>query len=261
LQAGISLKGNVIHSENLKDFSKLVTGNGIANDPIEISKKFVDEIVELLRPYLNKRNGISTNDLISLFNTFPTSIQKYISAKFTEIPISSIENKIEKTTRNRNDNPRRAEEYGEGLYKSTKSDITLLKKLMGTPNVQFQMIANKLANEILQCSIDFVNSLKDPEEISIEKALELLKYANSIAVSPQVKDRIKENTNAIEELKEKELLQAVALLQSVKDAYEANKEQIMEQVRLQEMSLSYGQSTNWSKVNEIIENSLDWDKL
>ncbi len=79
LQAGISLKGNLIHSENLKDFSKLVTGNGIVNDPIEISKKFVDEVIELLMPYLNKLNGISTNDLISLFSTFPTSIQKYLS--------------------------------------------------------------------------------------------------------------------------------------------------------------------------------------
>jgi hypothetical protein len=157
LQSGISLKGILIHSDSFKDFSKLVTGNGIANDPIEISKKFVDEIVELLRPYLNKRNGISTNDLISLFNTFPTSIQKYISAKFTEIPISSIENKIEKTTRNRNDNPRRAEEYGEKLYKSTKTDITLLKKLMGASNMQFQMIANKLANEIMQCAIEYYN--------------------------------------------------------------------------------------------------------
>jgi hypothetical protein len=201
LQAGISLKGNLIHSENLKDFSKLVTGNGIANDPIEISKKFVDEVIELLKPYLNKRNGISTNDLISLFNTFPASIKKYISAKFTEIPISSIENKIEKTTRKRKDNPNDAEEYGEELYKSTKTDVTLLKKLMGSSNVQFQMIANKLANEILQCSIDFFNKHRDEnsEFDPGDDAIKITKYAKSIGATGHTKDRIIEAMSSIQE--------------------------------------------------------------
>jgi len=201
LQAGISLKGNLINSESLKDFSKLVTGNGIANDPIEISKKFVDEVIELLKPYLNKRNGISTNDLISLFNTFPASIKKYISAKFTEIPISSIENKIEKTTRKRKDNPRDAEEHGEELYKSTKSDITILKKLMGASNVQFQMIANKLANEILQCSIDFFNKHRDEnsEFDPGDDAIKITKYAKSIGATGHTKDRIIEAMTSIQE--------------------------------------------------------------
>ena len=201
LQAGISLKGNLIHSENLKDFSKLVTRNGIANDPIEISKKFVDEVIELLKPYLNKRNGISTNDLISLFNTFPASIKKYVSAKFTEIPISNIENKVEKTTRKRKVNPRDAEEYGEELYKSTKSDITLLKRLMGASNVQFQMIANKLANEILQCSIDFFNKHRDEggEFDPGDDAIKITKYAKSIGATGHTKDRIIEAMTSIQE--------------------------------------------------------------
>ena len=183
LQAGISLKGNLIHSENLTDLSKLVTGNGIANDPIEISKKFVDEVIELLKPYLNRKNGISINDLISLFDTFPQSIKKYVSSKFTEVPISNIENKIENTARKRKDNQRDADEYGEELYKSTKSDITLLKKLMGASNVQFQMIANKLANEILQCSIDFFNfhNAENNDFEPFEDALKVAKYAKSIA--------------------------------------------------------------------------------
>ena len=201
LQTGISLKGDLIHSENLKDFSKLVTGNGISNDPIDISKNFVDEIIDFLKPYLNKKNGISTNDLISLFNTFPTSIKKYISVKFTEIPISSIENKIEKTTRKRNDKPRDAEEHGEELYKSTKSDVILLKKLLGKDDVQFQMIANKLANEILQCSIDFFNIIRK-EELDFDPgddALKIAMYANLIGATGQIQNRIDESIKSIQD--------------------------------------------------------------
>ena len=200
LQAGISLKGNLINSESIKDFSKLVTGNGLTNGTIDLNKKFVDEVIELLKPYLNKRNGISTNELISLFNTFPISIRKYVSAKFTEVPISSIENKIEKTIKKRKDNPKDADEYGEELYKSTKNDITLLKKLMGNSNVQFQMIANKLANEILQCSIDFFNKHRE-ENGDFDPgndALKIIKYAKLIVSSGQTKDRISENESVIQ---------------------------------------------------------------
>jgi hypothetical protein len=228
LQAGISLKGNLIHSENLKDFSKLVTGNGIASDPIEVSKKFVDEIIELLKPYLNKRNGISTNNLISLFGTFPTSIQKYVSAKFTDIPISSIENKIEKTIRKRKDNPGDAEEYGEELYNSTKTDVTLLKKLDGNNNLQFQMIANKLAKEILQCSIDFFNELRkeDGEFDPGDAALRIAKYAKSVGATGQALDRVNEAIESIQEwVDDKEEREKIKII-------ETDIEYILEELRL-----------------------------
>jgi len=265
LQAGISLKGNLIHSENLKDFSKLVTGNGIVNDPIEISKKFVDEVIELLKPYLNKRNGISTNDLIALFDTFPVSIKKYISAKFTEIPISSIENKIEKIIRKRKDTPEDAEEHGEELYKLTKTDIALLKKLLGASNLQFQILSDKVANEILQCSIDYFNEKQENDDSNFEEylntAIKLVKLAASIAISEQVKDRVKDNKNALLGMKDRVISQAIDLLQSVKDAYETNVTNIMSQVHKQEQSLGYNQTINWTKVNQMIENSVNWNKV
>lgn len=201
LQAGISLKGNLIHSDCLKDFSKIVTGNGVSNDPLEISKKFVDELIELLKPYLNKKNGFSTNDLISFFDSFPSSTQKYISSKFTEVPISNIENNIEKTSRKRKDNPRDAEEFGEELYEKTKKDLSSLKKMMGSANMQFQMIANKLANEIMQCAIDYYNyHRKDESNIDPgDNALKIAKFAKSVGPTGQVLDRIIENTEPIQE--------------------------------------------------------------
>jgi len=270
LQAGISLKGNLIHSENLKDFSKLVTGNGIANDPIEISKKFVDEVIELLKPYLNNGIGISTNDLISLFSTFPTSIQKYVSAKFTESPISSIENKIEKVIRKRKDNPRDAEEYAEELYNTTKSDLLKLKKLMGYSNVQFQMLANKVANEILQCSVDYFNERQkndndDNFETNLEIAIELAKLADTIAIGDQVKDRVKDNINTLLEMKDREISKAIDFLQSVKDAFETNEEKIRQQVRKMEKTdpdfILGLKSINWIAVEDNIKNSINWKKV
>lgn len=270
LQTGISLKGNLIHSESLKDLSKLVTGNGVASDPVDISKKFVDEVIELLNPYLNKNYGISTNDLISLFNTFPSNIQKYISSKFTEVPISAIENKIEKTTRKRKDNPQNADKYAEELYKSSKQDITLLKNLMGSSNVQFRMLSDKVANEILQCSVDYFNDrqendIDDNFETNLNTAMKLVKLADSVAISDQVKERAKENLNTLLEMKDRAIYQAIDFLQSVKDAYKTNEAQIRQEVRRLEatdieIKLGY-KSINHAAVEENIRNSIDWNKV
>ncbi len=223
LQIGIALKGNLIHSEILKDFSKLVTGNGIANVPIEISKKFVDEVIELLKPYLNKNNGLSTNDLISLFNTYPTGIQKYISSKYTEGPISNIENKIDKTIKKRKDNARNAVEYGEELYKSTDSDINLLKKLMDGSNMQFQMLVNKLANELLECSIVFYNYWsKDSAENfdPFTDTLRIAKYARNVGPSGQAESRVIETIDALEEMRLKGAYKVIAFLNEVNKVFE-----------------------------------------
>ena len=252
LQDGISLEGSLIHSECLKDYTKLITGNDNISDPIEISKKFVDEIVELLKPYLNKRKGVSTKDLISFFDTFPTTIKKYISAKFTETPISSIESKVEKTARKRKDNWGDPREHGEELYKSTKSDITLLKKLLGSSNIQFQMLADKVANEVLQCSIDFFNERQkndsdDNFESNLDKAISLVKIAGSVAITSQVKQRVKENTDILNSMRDRALNQSIELLESIITAdYKAHNNH---------------RTLDWDKVVELIRNNISTENV
>ncbi|NPD47242.1 hypothetical protein [Lentimicrobium sp. S6] len=267
LQAGVLLKGNLIHSDYLHDFSKLVTGNGVQLDSIEMSKKFIDEVIELLKPFLNKINGISTNDLISLFNTFPLTVKKYISTKFTETPILSVENKIEKTKNNRKNLPSYADNYGQDLYKSTKVELVLIKQLLGPSSLQYQMLSDKVANEILQCSVDYFNESQEADEADIHFetdlsiAMTLTRIAKKIAISDQVKDKAVEDLNTLIEMKDRAIHQAIALLQSVKDAYSINESKIRRQVKIEEANLSYGQSINWSAVEEHIKNSINWDEV
>ena len=60
---------------------------------------------------------------------------------------------------------------------------------------------NKLANEIMQCSIDFFNTHReeDTEFDPGEEALRIAKYAKSIGATGQVKNRIIENTQPIQD--------------------------------------------------------------
>jgi hypothetical protein len=201
LRIAIKLKGHLLNSASLKDFSKLVTNNGYGHNSSEISRKFVREIFGLLKPYFNKTYGITPTDVISLFGTYPASIQKYISSMFTEVSTSNIENKIEKTVQKRKDKPKNAEVLGEDLYKSTKSDLTLLKKILGTSSVQYQLISNKLANEILECSIDFFNkNIEEDTGLDLGNyALRVAEFAKSIDPNGQTLDRV---NKAIEDIQD-----------------------------------------------------------
>ena len=221
LQKGITLKGKLINSDKIKDFSKLVTGNGHAIDASDISKKFVVEIIELLKPYIDKKNGISRNELISLFDSYPKNIQKYLSGKFTEVPISNIENRIEKTIIDRKANPTDADGFGEELYKTTKTDISLLKKLLGGDNVQFQMIANKLADEILRCSIDYFNEFEDEggEFEPGDDALRIAKYAKSVGASGHTENRIDAGICTLRKIKFQDCYRAINVLEAINNAF------------------------------------------
>jgi len=270
LERAINIKGKLINSEYLQNFSRLVSGNGTPANSTDIGKYFANEVIELLKPYIDKHNGISTNEIISLFDSFPESIHKYISAKFTEIPISSIENKIEKTTRKRKDNPRDADEHGEELYKSTKNDIVLLKRLLGSSNLQLQMLADKVANEVLQCSVDFFNEWRENDidenfESNLDVTMKLVKLADSVAMSHQVKDRAKENIDTLLEMKNRVIFEAIDFLQSVKNAFETNRAEIRRQVREMEetdIEIKLGYKTiNMEAVEENIINSIAWDKV
>src|SRR5690606_17822102 len=55
-----------------------------------------------------------------------------------------------------------------------------------------------LAKEIINCATDYFIEWRDTKDPS-EEGLKLLKYAKSIAVGSQTKDRVKENIEGIEE--------------------------------------------------------------
>jgi hypothetical protein len=128
-------------------------------------------------------------------------------------------------------------------------------------------VADKVANEILQCSIDFFNDSQEKDSSSdyTEIAMKFAKQAEKLAAGKLTKDRIKDSIETLEEMKDKELSQAIQLLQSVKEAYESNEREIRAEVRRMEetdiqIKLGY-RSINWSAVEDNIKNSINWEEV
>ncbi|MBK9736906.1 MAG: hypothetical protein IPO92_18900 [Saprospiraceae bacterium] len=89
--------------------------------------------------------------------------------------------------------------------------------------------------------------------------------AESIAVGKLTKDRIQDSIVTLEEMKDREILQVIEVLQSIKNSYEENKRKIKLQVKLIEetdIEIILGRkSINQKIVDDNIKNSLDWQKV
>jgi tetratricopeptide (TPR) repeat protein len=256
IKKGIEAKIKLIESEYFESFVHSVADETFTIDNKKQIEKLVDELLTQFK------NQYSSAETLQLFSNCSSSIQKYLSKKFTEEPIHNIENQIESTKKKRKKNKNEAYKFGLNLVTNCKDDLVLLQSLLGKTDLKYKTVADQLANEIMQCGIDYFNESQenDSSERYLEQALKLTKAAGTIAIGKLTKDRAKDSLATLLEMKDKEMSEAIDVLQSIKDAYENNASNLMRQVKAQEYSMDYGQSINWSKVNELIKNSIDWDK-
>jgi len=261
----------------------LVSGKGAFVSAVVANVKFIesDYFEKLVKDVVDETYRVSKKDIQLNFlktvcetidNKKLADLAKYIGeynfaakSDFQKIcvhkPIEQIEQKIETSKNKRKSSKANAAKAGQELFITTANNLTQLKSIVGANDLKYSTIADKVANEILQCSIDFFNDNQEKNSnVDYAKtAMNLAKQAGTIAVGNLTKDRIKDNMNSLAEMIDKELLQAIELLKSVQDAYETNKAKITAEVL--SMPLEYNQSINWSKVNYTIEKSLDWDKV
>ena len=84
------------------------------------------------------------------------------------------------------------------LMNVTKTPLQQLGDFLPYEDLQYQMIADKLGLEILQCGIDYFNDSDAPD--AAHKAMTLQSYAQKIVVGKMAKDRCKENTDILKNI-------------------------------------------------------------
>lgn len=121
--------------------------------------------------------------------------------------INKISSEVDKTKKVDHKDPMARIEAARNLVANTKEAFSQLKGILPTTDSQYQMIADKLGLEILQCGIDYF--LKTNDEDKHETTMKMLKYANSVVVGTMAKgrcaDQIKELEKVIENLPPKEI--------------------------------------------------------
>ncbi|SHH18184.1 hypothetical protein SAMN05444372_12015 [Flavobacterium micromati] len=261
IKQGITAKIKLLASDNFKDFVRTVADETFSIDKNKQIEIFIDE---LLTQFKGK---YSTAKTMQLFSNCDAITQKYLSKKFTEEPIHKIETQIEQCTKKRSKDKSNAYKFGTDLYSNTKIELTFLKSIVGNTNLQYKMLADNIAKELQQCSIDYFNESQELERSSdyLEEAMKLAKLAESVAVNEATKSKTKENISSLEEMKDKKLFEVTMFLKSVKEAYSENENEIRQEVKRMEQTdilIKMGHKTiNWDAVNDNIKNSINWQNV
>lgn len=257
IKTGIEAKLKLIESDYFEDFVHSVADQTFTINNQKQSEKLIDELLTQLK------NRYSSSETLELFSGCNETTQKYLSQKFTEEPLHNIESQIDRCKKKRKANKSSAYEFGLNLFVKTKDDLSLLKSLLGASDLKYKAVADQLANEIMQCGIDYFNESQENNSSAnyLESAQKLTKFAASVAVGSLTKDRAKDSLVTLEDMKDREVNHAIQLLQSVKDAFENAIREIDLQVESMTLTMSYNQTINWSKINKAKANCLNWSKV
>lgn len=179
---GFNNISKVIHNSNFR--TNLLETLGINN--LVVSEEEVSEmfIIELLKE-------VSAKQLLSA--TINQSDIAIISKRALEEPLSKINSAIATAKAADNKNPNAQLDAGTKLMNSTKTALKQVKDIAGANSTQYQMIADNLAKQILQCGINYYNNAPEEDIESPRKAMVLQEYALKIAVGKLTKDRCQEN--------------------------------------------------------------------
>ena len=127
-----------------------------------------------------------------------SSWKEHIGEKAVKPLVDSIQEAINIAQKTKGKGSNARLNAGETLRRNTRNAILQLKGFLSTKDLQYQMIADKLGLEILQCGIDYFNDSEEPD--AAHKAMSLQKYAKSIAVGQMAKDRCKENVDILQRI-------------------------------------------------------------
>jgi len=167
----------------------------------ELKINVVETIISNATKYLN---GESTKDqlsyklLLEAFDKYPPALKKIVDNKLTGKYFYNIEKIISTTKHLLEEGKRKQNRLGAELYKNTKSDFEFLNIILSKSNISLQLISDKLAETLMDCSVAYFNKYQNSGEDPGDDALRILKYAKEIACGDKVKSRIDEGFPIIE---------------------------------------------------------------
>lgn len=172
--------------EYVNQFVSAVIGTGGNVDVTDLPFTFLDALCEEI-------------DVQKILPHIENSIwKKHISGKAINPLIDTIQNAIAIAKKSRGKGSQARLESGEVLMKGTKATLQQLMSLLPKTDLQYQMIADKLGLEVLQCGIDYFNEADEAD--AAHKAMKLQKYAKGIVVGQMAKDRCKENVDTLQKI-------------------------------------------------------------
>jgi len=195
LEQGISLKMKFLESDFVKDFKALATDETYKTTKKELQLLFLNQV----QSEIEKSGGITSNKFLDILTKQEFSAKEDFLKGFVQKPIEQIEKKIEEAKAKRKANKANAVNVGKALYEQTSENLKQLKSILGTSNLKFSSISDKVSDEILQCGIDYFSHYKDSSTDPGSASMDLFRKAKTLAIGNIAKQRCSENTENLQE--------------------------------------------------------------
>jgi len=195
LEQGISLKLKFLESDFIKDFKALATDETYKTTKKELQLLWLNQV----QSEIEKSGGITSNKFLDILTKQKFSAKEDFLKGFVQKPIEQIEKKIEEAKAKRKANKANAVNVGKALYEQTSENLKQLKSILGTSNLKFSSISDKVSDEILQCGIDYFSHHKDSSTDPGSASMDLFRKAKTLAVGNIAKQRCSENTENLQE--------------------------------------------------------------
>ena len=187
-----NLRAAVITAEALyKQFGDIYINKVDANSTLQMTGS------ELLNQFLDSLGEeIGIQKLLRYITG--EEAKAYIRNQSIEPLINKISIEVDKAKKVDHSNPKARLEAASKLTTNTNKAFDQLKSLLPATDPKFQMIADKLGLEILQCGIDYFNNSDDDD--APQTAMMLQKYALSVVVGTLAKQRCEENVRILQKI-------------------------------------------------------------
>ncbi len=185
LRSAISY-AQTLYSSYSDEFVKMVLGDNALATSDNLSYDFLNVMCEEFNPA--QFLGYITD----------SGWKEFVGSKSTKPIIDKLTSAIDVCKSSRGKGSTARLNAGTKLMNDTKADLTQLKQFVSTSDLQYQMIADKLGLEILQCGIDYYNASDEVD--AAHKAMVLQSYAQSVVVGKMAKDRCKENVDILKNI-------------------------------------------------------------
>lgn len=174
------------NTQYLNQFVSTIIGTGGKFDVSNLAFSFLDILCD----------EIGASKLLPFITN--SSWKEHLGEKAVKPLVDSIQEAINLAQKSKGKGSNERLNAGETLRRNTRNAILQLKDFLSTKDLQYQIIADKLGLEILQCGIDYYNDSEEPD--AAHKAMSLQKYAQSIVVGQMAKDRCKENVDILQKI-------------------------------------------------------------
>lgn len=195
LEQGISLKLKFLESDFIIDFKALATDETYKTTKKELQLLFLNQV----QSEIEKSGTVTSNKFLDIITKQEFSAKEEFLKGFVQKPIEQIEKKVEEAKTKRKANKANAVNIGKALFEQTSENLKQLKSILGTSNLKFSSISDKVSDEILQCGIDYFSHYKDSSTDPGSASMDLFRKAKTLAVGNIAKQRCQENTENLQE--------------------------------------------------------------